>query len=421
MRFDILTIFPDFFSALELSLIGKAQTQGLLEVNVNDLRSWTHDTHRTVDDAPFGGGAGMVMKADVWAEAIDAVLMQNSQSGRQVLAIPTPAGKPLTQEICANLAQAQQVLVACGRYEGIDARIAQYYAEQTEIEVLEYSLGDYVLNGGEVAAIALVEAVGRLVPGMVGNPDSLIEESHGEAGLLEYPVYTRPVDFRGYKVPEVLLSGNHLKIADWRYSQAVSRTLERRPDMLQNLDASRLNTTDLAHFASFGWYRKANASTLTNVVFRSATAEDLPVLLDLAERYESTYKDPELSLDFYTYDESSLRGQTWIAQTATKEIIAYGIVSQTRSQLRIAQIFVTTSWQDSGLYFNFLEYIFSQLQMRYANQKNMQILLRVKMRDTRMQKFYKKLGFRRFTVTKRSVGDEFNEYLTLVRPLNMEK
>lgn len=248
MRFDIISVFPEFFSVLDLSLVGKARSRGLIDIAAHDLRTWTADVHRTVDDSPFGGGAGMVMKPDVWGKAIDDVV----GPGRAVLAIPTPSGAMLTQQVCWELAEADQIVIACGRYEGIDARVAEHY-RAAGMEVVEYSLGDYVLNGGEVAAIALVEAVSRLVPGMVGNPESLREESHGVAGLLEYPVYTRPTSFRGLDVPEVLTSGDHGKVARWRRDRALERTAARRPDMIAALDVAGLGKRDRATLTRLGW------------------------------------------------------------------------------------------------------------------------------------------------------------------------
>ena len=179
MRFDIVSVFPEFFAVLDLSLIGKARERGILDIAVHDLRDWTDDPHRSVDDTPFGGGAGMVMRPDVWGAALDDTLGDDG-----VLAVPTPSGAPLTQRMCEDLAAVGHIVLACGRYEGIDARVADHY-EESGVRVVRYSLGDYVLNGGEVAAVALVEAVGRLVPGLVGNPESLVEGSHRAARLLE--------------------------------------------------------------------------------------------------------------------------------------------------------------------------------------------------------------------------------------------
>ena len=224
MRFDLISIFPDYFAPLTLSLMGKAEDAGLLSVEAHDLRGWATGKHRSVDDTPYGGGAGMVMRADVWARALDEVLAIPLHTGdedgtpassRRILAIPTPSGTPLTQPLVEDLACADQIVVACGRYEGIDARVAQHY-RGAGVEVLEFSIGDYVLNGGEVAAMVLTEAVARLLDGFMGNPDSLVEESHSGAGLLEYPVFTKPREFRSPEIPEVLLGGNHATIERWR-------------------------------------------------------------------------------------------------------------------------------------------------------------------------------------------------------------
>ena len=224
MRIDILTIFPEFFSVLDVSLLGKARRSGLIDVSVHDLRDFTHDRHRTVDDTPYGGGAGMVMKPEPWGEAIDGVLSTDS-----TVIFPSPAGERFTQATARELAVAPHLVFCCGRYEGIDQRVIDHTA--TKATVREISLGDYVLNGGEVAAMAMIEAVGRLVPGMVGNPESLTEESH-EDGLLEYPSYTKPAQWRGLDVPPVLLSGHHGAIAAWRREQQVERTRRVRPDLL---------------------------------------------------------------------------------------------------------------------------------------------------------------------------------------------
>jgi len=229
MRIDVVSIFPEYLAPLGLSLVGKARESGLIDVHFHDLRQWTHDRHRTVDDTPYGGGAGMVMKPEPWGEALDAVV-PTGQTGEQpaTLVVPTPAGEPFTQAVAADLATRDHLVFACGRYEGIDQRVIDDAASR--MEVRELSIGDYVLNGGEVAALAIVEAVVRLLPGFMGNAESLTEESH-TAGLLEYPVYTKPDAWRGHQVPDVLLSGDHGRIARWRHDQSVRRTAERRPDL----------------------------------------------------------------------------------------------------------------------------------------------------------------------------------------------
>ncbi len=222
MRIDAVTIFPDYFAPMQLSLLGKAQGQGILEINIHDLRSFTTDNHHTVDDTPYGGGAGMVMLPEVWGLAIDSVIHDGA-----TLIVLTPAGKRFTQEMAHELTNAQQLIFACGRYEGIDDRVRQHYSSQQyiarRIKVLEVSIGDYVLGGGEVASMVMIEAITRLLPGVLGNPESLAEESHKSAGYLEYPNFTKPQLWRDLLVPEILLSGNHAQIAKWRATQAELR------------------------------------------------------------------------------------------------------------------------------------------------------------------------------------------------------
>ena len=247
MRIDVVSIFPGYLAALDLSLVGKARQAGLLDLRVHDLRDWTADRHRTVDDTPFGGGAGMVMRPDVWGRALDDVLDEGGH-----LVVPTPSGEVFTQRHAGALAAEEHLVIACGRYEGIDARVVEHYRASGH-RVSELSIGDYVLNGGEVAALVMVEAVGRLLPGVVGNPESLVEESHGAAGLLEYPVYTKPPRWEGLDVPDVLFSGHHARIERWRREQALARTAARRPDMLAALDPSSLDRRDLALLGELGW------------------------------------------------------------------------------------------------------------------------------------------------------------------------
>ena len=222
MRIDAVTIFPDYFAPMQLSLLGKAQGQGILEINIHDLRSFTTDNHHTVDDTPYGGGAGMVMLPEVWGLAIDSVIEDGA-----TLIVLTPAGKRFTQEMAHELTNAKQLIFACGRYEGIDDRVRQHYSSQQYsargIKVLEVSIGDYVLGGGEVASMVMIEAITRLLPGVLGNPESLAEESHKSEGYLEYPNFTKPQSWRDISVPEILLSGNHAEIAKWRATQAELR------------------------------------------------------------------------------------------------------------------------------------------------------------------------------------------------------
>ncbi|TAM71271.1 MAG: tRNA (guanosine(37)-N1)-methyltransferase TrmD [Microbacteriaceae bacterium] len=226
MRIDIVTIFPEFFDVLDLSLLGKARQSGLLELNVHNLRNHAHDKHRTVDDTPYGGGAGMVMKPEPWGEVLDSIL---PASDDPLVIFPSPAGEVFTQATAREFSTEQHLVFGCGRYEGIDQRVFDDTASRARMRLI--SLGDYVLNGGEVAVMAMIEALGRLVPGVIGNPESLVEESH-EAGLLEYPSYTKPPSWRDRVVPPVLLSGNHGAIAAWRRQQQLDRTSRVRPDLI---------------------------------------------------------------------------------------------------------------------------------------------------------------------------------------------
>lgn len=238
MRIDVLTIFPAYLAPLDLSLPGKARQRGLLDLRVRDLREHTHDRHRTVDDTPYGGGAGMVMRPEPWGEALDAMLADREGDDgpdTPVLLVPTPSGRPFKQADAARLAHEPWLAFACGRYEGIDQRVIDWASQRMRVE--EVSLGDFVLNGGEAAALAMIEAVIRLLPGFMGNPESLAEESHGSDGLLEYPVYTKPARWRDHEVPPILLSGDHARIAAWRREQARLRTAERRPDLLDRTDS----------------------------------------------------------------------------------------------------------------------------------------------------------------------------------------
>ncbi|MEN3120930.1 tRNA (guanosine(37)-N1)-methyltransferase TrmD [Janibacter sp. LM] len=236
MRIDAVSIFPEYLAALDISLIGKARRDGIIDLRVHDLRDFAHDRHRTVDDTPYGGGAGMVMKPQPWSEALTHVLdsADEGTGAAPVLVVPGPGGERFTQGTARELARAPWIAFACGRYEGIDERVYEWAAERMPVRVV--SLGDYVLNGGEVAVLAMVEAIGRLLPGVVGNAESLVEESH-EGGLLEYPIYTKPSVWDGgdgvaRAVPEVLLGGNHGAIARWRHEQRLERTAARRPDLL---------------------------------------------------------------------------------------------------------------------------------------------------------------------------------------------
>ena len=222
MKIDVISIFPEYLAPLQLSLLGKAQSAGLVEIAVHDLRAQTSDNHNTVDDTPYGGGAGMVMLPEVWAKALDPLMVDETD-----LIVLTPAGKRFNQKMAQEFADRSHLIFACGRYEGIDDRVRQYYSQaqfsEKNIRVHEVSIGDYVLGGGEVASMVMIEAITRLIPGVLGNPLSLAEESHNDEGYLEYPNFTKPQEWRGISVPEILLSGNHAEIAKWRSQQAEKR------------------------------------------------------------------------------------------------------------------------------------------------------------------------------------------------------
>lgn len=284
MKIDIVSVFPEYFEVLNLSLLGKAQTKGLVEVTAHNLRDWTHDVHHSVDDTPVGGGAGMVMKPEVWSECLDELLqlapavIDNTEniedsadsfdtgdscdtadsdtaqsSAGPVLIFPNPSAPLFTQQDATELSHADHLLFGCGRYEGYDARIPQYYRAQG-IDVREYSIGDYVLNGGEVAVSVMLEAITRLLPGFMGNAESIVEESYtGENALLEHRQYTKPAEWRGIKVPDVLLSGNHAKVDRFRRDEALEKTDELRPDLIEALDCTKLDKADRKTLMALGW------------------------------------------------------------------------------------------------------------------------------------------------------------------------
>lgn len=285
MKIDIVSVFPEYFEVMNLSLMGKAQAKGLLEIKAHNLRDWTHDVHHSVDDTPVGGGAGMVMKPEVWSECLDELLgfsrpsaatantdtetatdavdtsdpgdpaapNSSALSGTPVLIFPNPSAPLFTQRDATELSHADHLLFGCGRYEGYDARIPDYYRSQG-VDVREYSIGDYVLNGGEVAVSVMLEAITRLMPGFMGNPDSIVEESYtGEGALLEHRQYTKPAVWRGISVPEVLLSGNHGKVNRFRRDEALTRTNEIRPDLIEALDCKALDKADRKTLMALGW------------------------------------------------------------------------------------------------------------------------------------------------------------------------
>ncbi|MFD3684219.1 tRNA (guanosine(37)-N1)-methyltransferase TrmD [Nocardiopsis sp. NPDC058631] len=241
MRIDIISIFPDYFAPLDLSLIGRARASGLLDVRVHDLRSWTHDRHNTVDDTPYGGGPGMVMKPEPWGEALDEVV----EGAPARLILPTPSGRPFRQADAERLAGEERLVFGCGRYEGIDSRVAADAVLRMPVE--EISIGDYVLNGGESATLVMVEAITRLLPGVLGNTESAVQDSFASGGmenLVEGAVYTKPVTWRDQEVPPVLLSGNHGAVDRWRRDQALRKTARNRPDLVDAMPEGYLDRRD---------------------------------------------------------------------------------------------------------------------------------------------------------------------------------
>ena len=299
MRYDVVTIFPEYLEPLKLSLLGKAREKGLVDLHLHDLREYTFDRHRTVDDTPYGGGAGMVMKAEPWGLALDEVLAAsplnaatedasegaNSEGAeadtRPLLIVPSPAGAVFDQAMAYKLAEEKHIVFAPARYEGIDERVLDW--AQESFRVMPVSLGDYVLYGGEVAVMAMIEAITRLIPGAMGNPASLEEESH-TGGLLEYPVYTKPAVWRDREVPEVLLSGNHGAIARWRRDRQIERTLERRPDLLEAYPVEQWDKKDRRFLAERGVHfanpakaaqkkAKKNPASQTDSVAQADTAQ----------------------------------------------------------------------------------------------------------------------------------------------------
>ena len=270
MRIDVVSVFPEYFDVMGLSLMGKAQEKGILRITAHNLRDWTHDVHHSVDDTPVGGGAGMVMKPSVWAECLDELLGLDAPDAETpcagspvdraddaapapVVIFPNPSAPLFTQRDATELSHADNLVFGCGRYEGYDARIPEYYRSRG-VDVREYSIGDYVLNGGEVATSVMVEAITRLIPGFMGNADSIVEESYtGANALLEHRQYTKPAEWRGLKVPDVLLSGDHGKVDRYRRDEALERTNEIRPDLIERLDCKALDKADRKTLMALGW------------------------------------------------------------------------------------------------------------------------------------------------------------------------
>jgi tRNA (guanine37-N1)-methyltransferase len=364
VRLDYLTIFPEFLAPLRQSLTGRAADKGLLELHIHDLREWTHDRHRTVDDAPFGGGAGMVMAPGPFGEAFDALAIEGA-----TVVVPTPSGSPFGQQLARELSGRERLVFLCGRYEGIDQRVLDHAASRAE--VVEVSLGDYVLNGGEVAALAITEAVVRLLPGFMGNADSLLEESH-EDGLLEYPVYTRPATWRGLDVPPVLLSGDHAAIAAWRHEESRRRTAQRRPDLL---------------------HPSAAATAWEIVPARPGDAGELLTLQRACWVQEALVND-SLS-DIPALHESLADVQEWMTTWSTWVVRSEGrLVGAVRGRLEgeswdIGRIMVAPDLQGRGLGRALLEHI-----QAVAAPEATSYVMFTGARSTDNIRMYKKAGFR---------------------------
>ena len=448
MRFDLISIFPEYFAPLTLSLMGKAEDAGLVSLASHDLREWASGKHRSVDDTPYGGGAGMVMRADVWARALDEVLatslgtdaaQETPASSRRVLAIPTPSGTPLTPGLVEDRAHADQIVGACGRYEGIDARVAAPYRSAGE-EVLEFSIGDYVLNGGEVAAMVLTEAVARLLDGFMGNPDSLVEESHSGAGLLEYPVFTKPREFRSLEVPEVLLGGNHAAIERWRRDRAIEKTVAVRPDLALSLDAASLSGPDRATLASCGVdYPRAGAAERLEV--RLAQLEDTVAVSELAAR---TYPDacpsnlPQEAIDEHIATQLSAdvfdalisdpeRHRLFVAEVwgglvgyvlthvgpdaLPSDLVRPGRVEEGSAYL--SKCYVDAAWRGSGI----ADVLLERAVADAGQAGHRAIVLGTNRGNKGAQAFYKRHGFRRRSTRTFDVGGVTNYDVVMVRDL----
>lgn len=447
-RFDIVSVFPEFFEVLNLSLLGKAQERGIVEIHSHDLRDWTEDPHRTVDDTPAGGGAGMVMRPDIWGKALDELLEERSggrgHEGKRgvVLAIPTPSAAQLTQRECERLAaRAQHIVIACGRYEGIDSRVAEHYSSRG-VEVFEYSLGDYVLNGGEVAAVALIEAVGRLLPGMVGNPESLVEESHGTAGLLEYPVFTRPNEWKGLAIPEVLTSGNHGAVARWRRDRAIATTATRRSDMICRLDATQLDKKDRAALASHGYLVRGGLDHPIRVHGRLANSDDVVQLSALAARTFPDAAPAELgqrAISMFIAENLSeqafagyLADPRWVGvilETENHELVGYtlseipeggGVAGEgapSSESVYLSKYYIDRPWRGSGASLLLWEATRELLVERVADWENPRVYLGTNTKNRRAIKAYKKLGFVKVGTRHFMVGDQDNLDVVLAREL----
>lgn len=429
VRFDLISIFPAYFEPLGLSLMGKAKEAGLVTLVVHDLRAWASGKHRSVDDTPYGGGAGMVMRADVWGAGLDEVLGAQVAQGREhgggaprrVLAIPTPSGEPLRQAMVEDLARADQIVVACGRYEGIDARVAQHYRSRG-VEVLEFSIGDYVLNGGEVAAMVLTEAVARLLDGFMGNPDSLVEESHSGAGLLEYPVYTKPRVFRGLAIPEVLVSGNHAAIERWRRDRAIEKTARVRPDLALALDAQSLGEDDRATLAAsgIGYPRDCDPKPVT---IRRAVPGDSEKLDALVSRglpalgsgtVRAALGDGAHNRILLAHVEADCIAYVHIRvgdDALPADLVRPGRVNAGSAYL--CGSWVEAAWRDSGVY----DALVNLAVKEAAHAGHDSLTLVTNRADKPAQALYRRLGFRKRATRRGAGGHSRSDDVVMVRDL----
>lgn len=436
MQFDVVTIFPDYFDVLDLSLVGKARKKGLLNVNVHNLRDWAEDKHKTVDDTPYGGGPGMVMRPDIWGKALDEVMGEETPGANmKVLAIPTPSGEPLTQRVVEGLAHAtDQIVFACGRYEGIDERVTTHYRQRTDVWVLEYSIGDYIVNGGEVAALTAIEAIGRLVEGVVGNDESIEDESFSDEGLLEAPIYTKPPSWRGLDVPAVLMEGNHGKINRWRRDQALERTLTRRPDMIRRLNGNDLDIADKEVLASNGVIvsptyahfsiRQADVSDAQEVAALAARLFPMACPAGLSKHFIARHIETEFSIERFTTMLSQpdkyriLLGYVSVGDRP-RELVAYTLVENTPPDevpqqaldglvepgtAYLSKCYVDKAWQGSGLSGVLMRAAMDDLHALAPEAPAIALCTHIS--NKRASKFYRRIGYKKVGRRPYNVGGE---------------